>query len=355
MLRFTSSVAWLTITMQCFAQEALPRVSFLSSPVCGSVESEPLSSREEIKKLLAELPQGMERDIALQLLNEVSGGRLKGFCRDPQSGEFVAAYASGKEAGSSQFRVALGNRSLPRLQVDVAILPERGGFGYAYRLSNGVGAMAPIRTWGLMTPSTGRTARMTHPSWLVGVPVPRSDRVLTVTARESTAAAVGPTPNADGSDLSRWQAPSDRLAIQAGESLSQFALTSDLRPGWTMAYVGSDDAIELPQQELSEEVKAGLDTLSKPEHYFTPVLTIGPKFGPGTGRTWIAGDWHVGVQMMVSAGQLSAGSPYVAKLLGALAHIAASAPEAQIALEVGIPPSSGAETLLDKAVRMALR
>lgn len=206
-----------------------------------------------------------------------------------------------------------------------------------------------------MAPVADRTKRLTHPIWPVGASAAPSDRVMAVTVRESTQGALGPALGPEGSDLSLWRAPSDRFAIQAGSSLSLFAVTSDFRPGWTTAYVGSDDAIELPEEPLSAEVEAGLEVLSRPEHYYTPVLTIGPKFGPGTARTWIAGDWHLGVQMMIASGQLSPGSPYVAGLLSALARIGASAPEAQVALEAGPPPSGSMEVLLDKAVRLALR
>lgn len=84
MLRFTYPIAfWLAVAVQCFAQEAQPRMSFLSAPVCGAAEADDqgpgaLSLREEVQRLLADLPRGRERDLALQLLKEVSEGRLQG-------------------------------------------------------------------------------------------------------------------------------------------------------------------------------------------------------------------------------------------------------------------------------------
>ena len=89
--------------------------------------------------------------------------------------------------------------------------------------------------------------------------------------------------------------------------------------------------------------------------FYTAVHTTGPKFGPGTNRNWIAGDWHLGVQIMIAADQLSAGSQCVAELLGVLSLMAGSAPEAQVPLKVGTPSKGSSEAIVDKAVRMVLR
>lgn len=360
MLRFAwPIVLGLTFAMRCFAQEALPQVSFLPVRVCdpvatGDQGTGAQSSTAEIENLLADLPPGTERDIALELLNEVSIRSLPGFCQDPRNGDFVATSVSGIGSRASEYRVALGDRSLPKIEVDVSFQHETGAFDYGYRLSNGAAAAAPITTWGLMVPASDRTKSMTHPIWPVAAAA-ESDPAVAVAVQESAERAMGPTISVGGRDLSRWKMPSDEFAIQAGASLALFAVNSAFRPGWTTAYVGSDDAIELPRQPLREDVKAGLEVLSKPEHYYTSVLTIGPKFGPSTDRPWIAGDWLTGVQTMVAAGSLSARSPYVAEVLDSLARIGASAPEARVPLEVGTPPEGAMEALIDKVLRMALR
>lgn len=247
----------------------------------------------------------------------------------------------------------MGNRSLPEIEVDVAARPESGVFDYVYRVANGSDARAPIVIWDLMTLATDRTKSLTHPFWQVG-PRGRSDQAVEVIARERAPAALGQTLSTGGSEWSPWSAATDRFAIQPGSSLSMFAVRSAFRPGWTTAYFGSDDAIEIPEQPLPDDVKAGLDLLSRPEHFYTPVHALGPNIEPGTDRTWIAGDWHLGVQIMVTAGQLSAESPYVVKLLSVLGLIGASAPGARVPLRVGTRPNSAMESLVDKAVRMAL-
>ena len=361
MLRLTLSIVfWLTPATQCFAEEALPQLSFLPARLCDpTTTSDQESSAQssiaaEIEKLIADLPRGRERDVALRLRDAVSVRHLPGFCMDPRNGEFVAESVGGYGTRSREFRVALGNRSLPDIEFDLAAGPEEGTFDYAYRVSNGAEARAPIATWGLMTPVADHTKSLTHPLWPVATAT-KSDRTVTVATREGTQTGMGPLLDPGGSELVRWKMPSDRFAIQAGSSPSLFAVRSAFRPGWTTAYVGSDDAIELPQQPLPEEVMAGLEVLSRPEHYFTGVLTVGPKFSPGTDRTWIAGDWLFGIQSMTMGGHLSATSPYVTELLDALVRIAASAPEALVPLKVRSPPKGAMEALVDKAVRMALR
>lgn len=363
MLRSTCPiVVWLTVTVQCLGQDTLqggvPQLSFVPARVCDQVATDDewtvdQSLTEEIERLIEDLPRGRERDIAEQLLSEVSDGYLPGFCLDLRSGDFVAACVSSERAGSGEFRVALGNRSLPEIEVDVAARPTEGAFDYAYRVSNRSEAGAPITTWGLLTPAADRTKHLAHPLWPVAT-AKQSNRVVTVTARENTQIGLWPLLSSGGIELSRWRAGADRLAIQAGSSLSLFAVSSNFLPGWTTAYVGSDDTIELPPQPLPSDVMAGLEVLSRPEHYYTAVLTMGPKFEPGTDRTWIAGDWHLGVQNMIAVRQLSTASPYVTELLDALSRIAGSAPEAQVPLKVGSTPNGAMEALVDKVVRMAL-
>lgn len=363
MLRFTCPiVVWLTVTVQCLGQDALqnaiPRLSFVPARVCDPVATDDQgtgdqSLAEEIERLIADLPRGIERDIAEKLLEEVSDRHLPGFCLDPRTGDFVASSLGSRGAGLGDFRVSLGNRTLPEIGFDVTARPDESAFDYAYRISNGAKAGAPIVTWGLMTPVADRTKTLTHPIWQVG-DAALSDRVVAVTSREGTEAGMGPLLSPGGSELSRWRAAADRFAIQPGSSLSMFAVRSAFRPGWTTAYVGSDDAIELPEHPLPREVMAGLEVLSRPSHYYTAVPTMGPKFEPDTDRTWIAGDWLFGVQSMVVAGKLTSGSTYVAELLDALFRIAGSASEAQVPLKVRSTPNGAMEALVDKAVRMAL-
>lgn len=359
MVRFACAVVvCLTVTVQCLGQEGVPQLVAVPARVCDPAatddqETGTESLAKEIEQLIADLPRGRERDIAEKLLSEVSDRRLPGFCLDPRSGDYVAASVSGTGAGSGEFRVALGNRSLPEIEVDVIAAPDEGTFDYAYRVSNEAMG-APITTWGLLTPVPDRTKTLTHPIWQVGAAA-QKDQVVAVAVREGSQMGMGALLSPGGSELSRWRAAADRFAIQAGSSLSLFRVRSDFRPGWTTAYVGSADAIEIPQQPLSDDVKAGLEVLSRPEHYFTPVLTLGPKFEPGTDRTWIAGDWHLGLQILIPPSRLSAASPYVAELLDALLRIAASAPEARVPLKVGSTPSGAMEALVDKAVRMALQ
>ena len=97
----------------------------------------------------------------------------------------------------------------------------------------------------------------------------------------------------------------------------------------------------------------GFETLWHGVRHAAPLLrksghlrfALTPKFEPGTDRTWIAGDWLFGVQSMVVAGRLTAGSTYVAELLDALFRIAGSASEAQVPLKVRSTPNGAMEAL----------
>lgn len=358
MIRFACIVILeLTVTVQIVAQEVLPQVSWFSFPVCNSIETDDhdkgaSASIEAISALLEELPPGRERKVAQKLLYELVGERLQGFCNDSQTGAFLAASSGGLGSRSTELRIVLGNRSVPEIEVDVTALPNNGGFGYVYRVTNKTYARAPIATWGLMTSKADHGIKMTHPIWQVVPSVRQSNRVRIIAVRENTEISLRPVLSTAERHFSRWTTPLVQHAIQAGSSLSLFTVTSDYRPGWTTAYVGSRDTIRIPDLSISKEITAGLEVLSRLENYYSSVLTIGPKFGPDIDRSWIAGDWHLGIQMMIAHGLLSANSRYVSELLSSLSRIAQS--EVRINFEVDRKPSDGMESVIDKIVRMAL-
>lgn len=335
-------------TLPCLSQEARVGIRFVPAPNCGQVESEIEGQHptEEIKELIADLPRGRERDIALRLLKEVSGGGLQGDCNDPQGEESVETSVYRGEP-----RVTLGTRSLPEITADVSALPDDGGFAFGYRVSNKAEADAPVVTWGLMIPFGDHTMKMTHPTWRIGPSGMESDRMIGMGDSED----IQGVPLMGESGVPRWSAPSSRLVIQAGRSLSLFRVTSEFLPGWMWAHVGSDDTVEPPPGPLSDDVKDDLDILEGPIHHYSSVLTIGPKFGPDDSRPQIAADWNLGIQIMISANLLSESSRFIVELLESLFLIETSAPGAQVALKVHADPKSDMEILLHKAASMSLR
>ena len=338
--------------MQVVAQ--IPQLRFSPFGICGSADageggSGGRETEDEIRKLIKELPRGEERDIARDLLNTMSGGRLPGFCTDPRSRALVVT-----ESDWAGHRIVLGNRSSLRVQVEVARLPEDGGFGYLYRVSNLADARASIMTWGVLVPDGNRVEKETHPVWMTVAPTVEPSRYMAVRARQSTEVLAGPAIE-PGRELARWSTPSEDLAIQPGRSQLPFGLRSGYRPGWTIAYAGSAEFIELPDGPVPEALEAGLDWLARPENYYSSALTIGPKFGPEADRTWVAGDWYQGIDAMVATGRLSAESGYVASLKDSLGRIARSASKARVPLTTSGKPREGIEASVDRAVRMALR
>ena len=336
---------------QLIAAETVARMRWLSSPPCGSMRIEHERPNQSIHEnilvdVIAELPAGRERKIAQEILSEIGGTRLHAFCRDPHTDEYVANLPQSRGHSSSTLRVVLGNRSQPRIEADVGAVSGKGSFQYMYRVYNESHAKAPIMTWGLLIPAVDRANKMMHPTWQVLPPMQESRRTI------KTSQDLGSHHVKSANNLSRWRTSSEKLAIQAGSSMSLFSITSSFRPGWTIAYVGSDDGIEIPERPIPEEVEAGLYLLSRPEHYYSSVLTIGPKFGPDMDRTGIAGDWNLGIQMMITAGVLSIDSRYVSALLNSLSRIAAA--EVRIEFEVDTEPLDDTEARIGTIVQMAL-
>ncbi len=338
--------------------------AWFAAPSCGSVESgntgNPVGLTQRARTLARELPEGRERAIAQALVQELEPGRLQRFCRDPATGELVARYSSGigatgvvSETESAELRVKLQNLSYPEIAFHVTQLPDDGGFNYLYRLSNKSGASRPITSWGLMSPEADRSLKLTHPTWQTSSTEGTGNSGV-VSESEAVANLPGPGVKlrAFPRKLVRWTTTLDGHPVQAGASLTLFSVTSEFRPGWTTAYVGSDGGVQRPEGKIPAGVEKELNILLRPENYYSPILTIGPQFGPDVGHSWIAGNWHLGIQRMVKQGRLSPDSAYVAELLRSLAQIAQS--ELNLELSVSSKPAPGMEALLDKIVRMAL-
>ncbi len=339
--------------------------AWFAAPSCGAVESgntgNPVGLAQRARTLALELPEGRERAIAQALVQELEPGRLQRFCRDTATGELVAHYSSGigatgvvSETEAAELRVQLQNLSYPEITFHVAQLVDDGGFNYLYRLSNKSGAQAPITSWGLMIPEADRSLELTHPIWQTSSTEGTGNSgVVSESGAVENLPGPGVKLRAFPRKLVRWTTTLDGHPVQAGASLTLFSVTSEFRPGWTTAYVGSDGGVQRPDEgEIPAGVEKELNILLRPENYYSSILTIGPQFGPDVGHSWIAGNWNLGIQRMVQQRQLLPDSAYVAELLRSLAQIAQS--ELNLELSVSSKPSPGMEALLDRIVRMAL-
>ena len=319
------------------------------------------SLAQRARELAQDLPPGIERDIAEELVQELEPGGLQQFCREA-SGELVARYTADigptavvVENESVEVRVRPQNLSVPEIAFDVTKLPNDGGFRYAYRIANKAGAPRSITSWGIVATLGDSGVRIAHPTWRTPPATvrPGSVGVVSETGTGGDAAAATDVEfSAVRGDLKLWTATSSEHQVRAGTSLALFTATSSFLPGWTTAYFASDGGVQRPARTVPDAVEEELDILLEPYNNYSPVFAVGPKFEPGIDRSWIAGDWHIGVQMMISNGLLSADSAYVTELLRSLDRIATA--ELRIELSITNKPAKGMETLLDKIVRMAL-
>lgn len=323
------------------------------------------SLRSRAVSVAHDLPEGREKRLAAALVAELGPGLLTSFCRDLATGDLVARFsATGHtvvEASPLEVRVEPRNKSDPRIEFDVLPLPDGGGFGYMYAISNGANARRSITSWSVESGHGDQSIRMGHPTWRTEMPTQGAGAVDAGSGDAPTADTpqgivyARPALKLEPGPLVSWVTTASEYPVRAGSSLSQFQLTSRYLPGWTTAHVGSEGSVKVPAgATIPNEIKVELDILLEPENNLTPVEVVGPMFHVQVGGGWIAGNWHGGVQSMISQGRLSAESAYVVELLSSLREIAKSRSDPPPSLKVRAKPSKGAEQLLDKLVRLAL-
>lgn len=122
--------------------------------------------------------------------------------------------------------------------------------------------------------------------------------------------------------------------------------------GLTTAYVGSEGGVTRAPGTMPDDVTRELSILLEPQNHYTAILTVGPKFDSRVESAWIAGDWSVGIRVMVDRGTLSRDSDYINELLRSLELIAQSA--SSVEFTVARKPAAGIESLLDKILNMVL-
>lgn len=361
------------LAIQCAGQGVTASMTWLAAPDCSSDDAVsgtsggpgPTGQNSVMKRaasLASELPSGPERQIALQIVEELQSGDIPGFCLDPQTGEFAARIPAGigptgvvSETEFTDFRVALENQSDPEITYEITPQAAGSGYRYSYRVANRSGARGSVTGWGIVVSAEDSSLRMSHPLWQANS---TGDLLgpVGIVSEDAPAGGIHPIPglggNVAGGKLVRWAASSAEMAIQPGKSLAAFTAISNYRPGWTTAYVGSGTGVALPDDDIPSVVKDGLEILMEPHNYYSSVLTFGPKFSPSVSKSWIAADWYSALHRMILTGRLSSSSRYIGGLLNALGTIAQS--ETDVALSVREKPSQGLEETVDKLVRMAL-
>lgn len=231
---------------------------------------------------------------------------------DPSKEEYVLYYPSDldtaeRSSGKMEtIRIELQNRARPEIAVEMNS-GEQGIYKYEYSLRNGASAKSPISTWALVAAAGDDNIRLNHARWQ---------------SYGSTAAKPVVAPQAavlDGPELRkqanmgkfvRWIAPQAEANITRGNFESGFTIVSSYRPGWTTAYVAAGKGIQLPHA-IPAPVLAQLQVLQQPENYNSVALTVGPKFSPTDTGVYIAADWDLAVQKLISRRVLSEESTFV--------------------------------------------
>ena len=229
---------------------------------------------------------------------------------DPNTEEIVIAYPG--NLGKADFEKDHGSLVIHRMgtnrgarpTMESEVTPAGGGkFRYTYRLSNAPSAKKSIASFDLVSPGEPDGALIAPPTW----------RGASMRSRvEAVGAALG-TAGATGVLLS-WYFMDEQAQVGRGMSLDGFAVSSIYGPGISVAYV-TGGVHESPPGGLPDVVDEQLQRPLSKAFNTQSVLTIGPKFAPGTPRSRIAQDYYFGILRMVDTGLLERQSPFVAGIL----------------------------------------
>jgi hypothetical protein len=237
---------------------------------------------------------------------------------DVRTGDYLVLRRDGGRVGE-EVRLK-GSRNLsPVVSVKITQVPG-GAWEYMYSFENGRSAADRIGEVSLVLPTHVKVlSRSSPPNW-----------------RVSQRLALDPGEVVEG-----WTPLDLAASVGSGVSRTGFQLTSAETPGFLPARVhaadiGSSDRIKAapePIQELVRNVQRnGFDS--------AVVLTIGPKFPPGTNRIAILADFHEGLQVLLKQRHLSETSEFIADLRAALrTYLNAIAQAADVPAEEFIGPS----------------
>ena len=317
----------------------------------------PVGLAERAKAIAASLPPGRVQELAEELHRLLSPrSHLKYVCKDKTETGYVIRYPEGlgtefvSDTEFAEYPYEVPNLGRPEIEFDVDADPSEDVFIYSYRVSNGIGATRPIRSWDLVADVADRSLRLAHPvKWNSHVGADRMAVAPQAALYEHLGGAElmrrGPL-----GDLPGWTGSADH--IDPGETVRGFTAISNFRPGWTTAYLrskGVNFALPLWLGEFPEAVQDEILFLHQWENRLSSAAIIGPRFSADVGREAIAENWQIGIQTMVAHGWLSEDSPYVAELLQFLKNPALVDVDASISST----PRSGLEVRLDKIVHLA--
>jgi hypothetical protein len=271
---------------------------------------------------------------------------------DLPKNEYVVAYP--ENLGTDSFKDGPGKMKISRYDllrgvapsITVAISPANGsGFKYAYSISNESSAKQSIDQWILDLSGDSANDLIQHPDgWFGIVQRNRSFKVRNPEWILTGTAAI-------------WSFEKSEQVIAPGASKKGFEIESELRPGFTVAYVRNSESVDAKvttQGNIPREVKDQLDQLLLVEYNSRTVLTIGPKFNAKVDDHAIAEDFIQGIFTLSRSGELDLNSDFVRNALSELTAVKPGAAAAGI-VKLATPPNTPVETSLVNALKVSLK
>jgi hypothetical protein len=269
---------------------------------------------------------------------------------DPPKNEYVIAYP--ENLGTEAFaKDGPGRMKISRFEllrnvaplVSVAITPANAAkLVYDYSVANGSSAKQSIDTWLLVLPESAGTDTLKTPDgWFGIIQKQRKFKLKNPEWIRAGSAAV-------------WSFQKPEQFILPGASKKGFQIESELRPGFTVAFLRKSESVDVKvttQGNVPKEVKEQLDQLLALEYNSRTVLTYGPKFDKSAADYSVAEDYLQGIITLSRAGLLDLSSDFVRNLMSELTLIK---PGATAAVKLSASPKTPAETDLLNALKISL-
>jgi hypothetical protein len=267
---------------------------------------------------------------------------------DLAKNEYVIAYP--ENLGTDAFATNPGRMKITRYDmlrnvtpaVSLAVTPAGTGYKYSYTVANGAGAVQSIDTFVLALTTASATAIVRPPDgWFGIVQRNRTFKVKNPEWIQSGVAAV-------------WSFQKMDQVVLPGQSKGGFEIESNLRPGFSVAYLRKSEPVDVKyttQGNVPKEVKDQLDQLLQIEYNSRTVLTLAPKFEASGDSRAVAEDFVQGIVTLSRAGVLDLSSEFVRMLM---AELTAVKPGTPAALKLPVPPQTAAEAELLNAVKLSL-
>lgn len=265
--------------------------------------------------------------------------------------EYVVAYPANLGAetfekdGPAPLKIAryeLLRNVQPAISVTTtAVNPDT--YKYAYSVANGPQAKQSIDQSALVLPVLARKAVIRQPvDWLAVVQNGRTFKLKRPEWIRSGVAAV-------------WSFGKAEAVIQPGTVKTGFELESELRPGFTVAYLRKAESVEsrvATHGNVPKAVKDQIDAILAVEYNSQTLLTIGPKFDKFADDYAVASDFAEGIGVLSRSGILDPNSEFVKNTLAELKRMKQG--DSASIIKLTSPAGTPAETQVLSALKLSL-